>query len=251
MVDASLAETIASLAANQYACPYPKGSYSKGGAWGKGYQPYGYDKGWGKGYGKFGKPYQPPNPFLALGIDPNQPQDLRAASSSLWDACLVLEDDNTLEVAWAKVRLARQQIQRDSGITVETGINVVTLAADKKAHAPGEKMHERLAATLGPETPEQKQERKTKLVQRIVDMLREQPDFTLEATKILNDAEVRNLRVGMFQMFIKWCTHSFPDYFEIERIPGKTQFNVKLADPTVVEVDMSVEMTPQKRQRLW
>merc|ERR1719158_225720 len=197
------------------------------GMWGKG--PWG-KKGMMKGKGGFGG-FNKGGPM----INPDEPLDLAATSKALWDAAVDLQNEHALAQAFAKVRIARQQVQKQSGMTVDTVEFQTTLNTRSKRTKD--------TSAMQPTTdPTQIVERKQKCVQRIVNILRAAPDNKLLATNVCQDSEVKALRTTVFTSLKKFISQ-WPAYFEIEAGNGP-QWWVKLRDPYQQTVDPNMEGVP-------
>jgi len=192
------------------------------------------------------------------GIDPSEPVDLATASKALWEASCDLQNEYALAQAFAKVRVARQQVQKASGMTVET-VELETVAANGRpkkrtkdetvktvqTNAPPDQST--ISSAMQPTTdPAQLKERKMKCVQRIVNILRAAPDNKLLATNVCQDAEVKALRTTVFTSLKKFIGAQWPAYFEIENgnSMGGPQWWVKLRDPRQTSVDANMEGVP-------
>jgi len=226
----------------------PWGMWGKG-MWGK--------KGKGKGFGGFPGAFKggfggPP------GINPDEPLDLATTSKALWEAAVDLQNEYALAQAFAKVRVARQQVQKASGMTVETVQLEATVANNRpkkrtkddsvktvQVNAPPDQST--ITSAMQPTTdPAQLKERKMKCVQRIVNILRAAPDNKLLATNVCQDAEVKALRTTVFTSLKKFIGAQWPAYFEIENgnSMGGPQWWVKLRDPRQTSVDANMEGVP-------
>merc|ERR1712112_195346 len=189
-------------------------------------------------------------------INPDEPLDLAATSKALWDAAVDLQNEHALAQAFAKVRIARQQVQKQSGMTVDTVEFQTTLNTRSKrtkdgsvktaqVNAPPDQST--ITSAMQPTTdPTQIAERKQKCVQRIVNILRAAPDNKLLATNVCQDAEVKALRTTVFTSLKKFIGAQWPAYFEIENgnSMGGPQWWVKLRDPRQTSVDANMEGVP-------
>jgi len=233
--------------------------------WG-GWGPYSWGGGYGsKGKGKGKSAYEEHDPkpihrtftdyLKQMEINPDEPLDLTECINDLWDACQDTKEEDALEIAWAKLKIARKQAAGNPNLDPKTDNATANniLGESDEPQRKG-KLHERMAnaLTVAAETFEEKQERKHKLLTRIFDMCKEnKEDYSAEATRILNDAQIRELRVGIFTSFSRWLTGNFPHYFEIDRLyEGKTQFVVRLKDPIAspnIDTEIPVQTYSKKR----
>jgi len=217
----------------------PWGMWGKGMPWGK--------KGMMKGKGGFGG-FNKGGPML----NPDEPLDLNATSKALWDAAVDLQNEHALAQAFAKVRIARQQVQKASGMTVDT-VEFQTIMNTRskrtkdgsvktvQTNAPPDQST--ITSAMEPTTdPTQIADRKQKCVQRIVNILRAAPDNKLLATNVCQDSEVKALRTTVFTSLKKFISQ-WPAYFEIEAGSGP-QWWVKLRDPFQQTVDPNMEGVP-------
>lgn len=129
--------------------------------------------------------------------------DLNEAADELWRACLNLEDDAGLYGAYQKMTTARSQAKRELGMEGNQGGKVI-----------------------------EKDQRRRRVLQRVIEMLVIAPDRSLNLSIIVQDPQVQELKKGAVSRFLAFLKE-YAENFEVIAVENGTQYKVTLINPSL------------------